>query len=72
MFRENEIKPVSGFVALVVLLALDTAAVWTFAQVVQANALDQWQSIGPNGQARYRDIAIETCLMLRAAWRWCT
>ena len=37
MFRENEIKPVSGFVALVVLLALDTAAVWTFAQVVQAN-----------------------------------
>lgn len=27
--------------------------------------LDRWQSVGPYGQARYRDIAIETCLMLR-------
>lgn len=26
-----------------------------------------WQSIGQNRQARYRNIAIETCMMLRAA-----
>ncbi len=31
--------------------------------------LDRWQSVGPDGQARYRDIAIETCLMLRAAFK---
>ena len=36
---------------------------------IEDDALDQWQSIGPNGQARYRDIAIETCLMLRAAFK---
>lgn len=33
---------------------------------IEEDALDQWQSVGPNGQARYRDIAIKTCLMLRA------
>jgi transposase len=36
---------------------------------IEAEALDQWQSIGPNGQARYRGIAIQTCLMLRAAFK---
>ena len=29
---------------------------------------EQWQSVGPHGQARYRDIAIETSLMLRTAF----
>ncbi len=33
---------------------------------IEEDALDKWQSIGPNGQARYRVIAIETCLMLRS------
>ena len=36
---------------------------------IEEDALAQWQSVGPNGQARYRDIAIETCLMLRAAFK---
>jgi hypothetical protein len=36
---------------------------------IEEDALDQWQSIGPNGQARYRNIAIETCLMLRTAFK---
>ena len=36
---------------------------------IEEDALDRWQSIGPNGQARYRDIAIETCLMLRTAFK---
>ena len=31
--------------------------------------LDRWQSVGPHGQARYRDIAIETSLMLRMAFK---
>ena len=34
---------------------------------VEDAALAQWQSVGPRGQARYQGIAIETCLMLRAA-----
>jgi len=36
---------------------------------IEESALDQWQSIGANGQARYRAIAIETCLMLRTAFK---
>lgn len=36
---------------------------------IEEDALDQWQSIGPQGQARYADIAIETCLMLRASFK---
>jgi len=31
--------------------------------------LDRWQSVEPNGQARYRDIAIETSLVLRTAFK---
>ena len=31
--------------------------------------LDRWQSVGPLGQARYYDIAIETSLMLRTAFK---
>jgi transposase len=31
--------------------------------------LDRWQSVGPHGQARYRNIAIETSLMLRTAFK---
>lgn|GEM_PF-6143243 len=36
---------------------------------IEDAVLDQWQSVGPHGQARYEDIAIETCLMLRAAFK---
>ncbi|MEB0033280.1 IS5 family transposase, partial [Undibacterium sp. RTI2.1] len=36
---------------------------------IEDAALDQWQSVGPNGQARYRDSAIETSLMLRSAFK---
>jgi transposase len=36
---------------------------------IEADVVHQWQSVGPNGQARYRDIAIQTCLMLRAAFK---
>ena len=32
-------------------------------------ALAQWQSVVSGGQARYQDIAIETGLMLRAAFK---
>jgi hypothetical protein len=31
--------------------------------------LDRWQSVVPNGQAHYLDIAIETSLMLRTAFK---
>jgi hypothetical protein len=31
---------------------------------IEYAVLDRWQSVGPNGQARYLDIAIETSLML--------
>ena len=31
--------------------------------------LDRWQSVGAHGQARYLDIAIETSLMLRSAFK---
>ena len=36
---------------------------------IEDAALAQWQSVGPGGQARHRGIAIETCLMLRAAFK---
>ena len=36
---------------------------------IEEDALGRWQSVGPKGQARYGDIAIETCLMLRAAFK---
>ena len=36
---------------------------------IEDAALAQWQSVGPRGQARYRDIAIQTCLMLRAVFK---
>jgi len=36
---------------------------------IEEEALLNWQSIGPNGQARYSAIAIETCLMLRSAFK---
>ena len=35
----------------------------------EEGALEQWQSLGPGGQARYTDVAIETCLMLRTAFK---
>jgi transposase len=36
---------------------------------IEDAVLDRWQSVGPHGQARYLDIAIETCLMLRASFK---
>ena len=36
---------------------------------IEEGALEQWQSLGPGGQARYTDMAIETCLMLRTAFK---
>lgn len=36
---------------------------------IEEGALEQWQSLGPGGQARYTDVAIETCLMLRTAFK---
>ena len=36
---------------------------------IEDAVLARWQSIGPLGQARYRDIAIETSLMLRTAFK---
>ncbi|MEC5215071.1 hypothetical protein RCH09_000001 [Actimicrobium sp. GrIS 1.19] len=36
---------------------------------IEEAVLDRWQSVGPLGQARYMEIAIETSLMLRAAFK---
>ena len=36
---------------------------------IEEAALADWQTTGPNGQARYRDAAIQTSLMLRAAFK---
>ena len=32
-------------------------------------ALDHWQTFGPGGQARYKDVAIQTTLMVRMAFK---
>ncbi|RQS40345.1 IS5 family transposase [Burkholderia sp. Bp8986] len=36
---------------------------------IDEDALRNWQSCGPNGQRRYSAVAIQTCLMLRTAFR---
>src|SRR3984957_11906876 len=36
---------------------------------IEDAALDQWQTVGPGGQARYKDAAIQTTLMVRTAFR---
>jgi hypothetical protein len=36
---------------------------------IEDAALECWQTIGPSGQARYRDAAIQTSLMLRTAFK---
>jgi hypothetical protein len=36
---------------------------------IDAAALDHWQTFGPGGQARYKDVAIQTTLMVRTAFR---
>jgi Transposase DDE domain len=36
---------------------------------IEDTALDCWQTIGPGGQARYTNAAIQTSLMLRAAFK---
>src|SRR6195952_2470330 len=36
---------------------------------IEDTALGDWQSTGPGGQARYTDVAIETSLMLRSAFK---
>ena len=36
---------------------------------IEDAALDHWQTFGPGGQARYKDAAIQTTLMVRTAFR---
>ncbi len=36
---------------------------------IEDAALEQWQTVGPGGEARYSDAAIQTTLMVRAAFR---
>ena len=36
---------------------------------IEDSALENWQTCGPGGQARYADAAIQTSLMLRAAFK---
>ena len=36
---------------------------------IEDAVLDRWQSVGPRGQARYKDIVIETSLVLRTAFK---
>ncbi|MES2355667.1 MAG: transposase [Pseudomonadota bacterium] len=36
---------------------------------IEEAVLGQWQSSGPNGKARYRNIAIGTGLMLRTVFK---
>ena len=36
---------------------------------IEDAALDHWQTVGPEGQARYTDAAIKTTLMVRTAFR---
>jgi hypothetical protein len=36
---------------------------------IEDAALECWQTMGPNGQARYREAAIQTSLMLRTAFK---
>ena len=36
---------------------------------IEDAALECWQTLGPGGQARYTDVAIQTSLMLRAAFK---
>jgi hypothetical protein len=36
---------------------------------IEDAALDQWQTFGPGGQARYKDAAIQTSLMVRTAFK---
>ena len=36
---------------------------------IEDSALNCWQTCGPNGQARFKDAAIQTSLMLRTAFR---
>ncbi len=37
---------------------------------IEDAALECWQTCGPGGQARYTDAALQTSLMLRAAFKW--
>src|SRR5271163_3906576 len=36
---------------------------------IDDGALDHWQTLGPGGQARYADVAIQTTLMVRTAFK---
>ena len=36
---------------------------------IEDAALDDWQTVGPAGQARYADAAIQTSLLLRTAFK---
>src|ERR1700733_12531337 len=41
---------------------------WCLTLWIEDTALDHWQTFGPGGQARYKDAAIQTTLMVRAAF----
>ncbi len=36
---------------------------------IEDGALEHWQTSGPGGQASYTDVAIQTSLMLRTAFK---
>ena len=36
---------------------------------IEDAALEHWQTVGPAGQARYKDAAIQTTLMVRTAFK---
>ncbi len=36
---------------------------------IEDAALDEWQTVGQHGQARYADAAIQTSLMMRAVFK---
>ena len=36
---------------------------------IEDGALEHWQTCGPDGQARYTDVAIQTSLMVRTAFK---
>ena len=42
----------------------DSLTLW-----IEDGALEHWQTLGPGGQARYADVAIQTTLMVRTAFK---
>ena len=42
---------------------------WQPDVLIEDGALDHWQTCGRGGQARYTNAAIQTCLMVRVAFK---